>query len=201
LDERTDSDEAVFQDRVLLVVDLQIVHAGPEKVSGRYFARGATSHKRGYYFAYPIRSGDDIAGVAAVKVALETIEEASQTDYTSLAADVFVSKGPFTLEAAYQQLDLDNANPQAEGDGFYVQGGYLLSNDKWQPWFHYETWCADAASGKGSYDMVRVGVSYFMAGHNANFKIGYESFMADALIGSLQEDTINSVVVGFYTTY
>jgi len=40
-----------------------------------------------------------------------------------------------------------------------------------------------------------------MAGQNANFKAGFESFKADANIGSSNEDTINSFVIGFYTTY
>ena len=127
------------------------------------------------------------------------------TDYTNYSFDLFLEQpagsGTLNLEAAYVNLDLDDANLQAQGDGFYVQGGYLMSNKKWQPWFLYEDWSADAASGKGSYDMFRVGISYFMAGHNANFKIGLEQFNADARIGSSREDSIQSVVIGFYTTY
>ena len=76
-----------------------------------------------------------------------------------------------------------------------------MSNKKWQPWFLYDSWSADAASGKGSFDLFRVGVSYFMKGHNANLKIGFESFNADANIGSSNEDSIQSLVIGFYTTY
>ena len=128
-----------------------------------------------------------------------------QTDYSYWNVDVFAEKpagsGWITFEGAYHSLDLDDANPQAEGDGFYVQGGYLLSNKKWQPWFLYEDWSADAASGKGSYDMWRLGISYFMAGHNANVKAGIESFSADANIGTSTEDSIDSFVIGFYTTY
>ena len=127
------------------------------------------------------------------------------TDYTYWEADVFAEKpvgnGSVSFEAAFHNLDLDGANPQAEGDGFYVQAGYLMSNKKWQPWFLYDSWSADAASGKGSFDLWRIGVSYFMQGHNANVKFGYESFSTDANIGSSNEDTIGSFVVGLYTTY
>lgn len=123
------------------------------------------------------------------------------TDYAAYSVDIFASKGPLTFEAALEDLDLDGANPAAEGNGFYAQLGYLMSNNKWQPWFLYEDWSADAASGKGSYDLWRVGLSYFMAGHNANFKLGFENMSADAPIGNSNEDSISSFVIGFYTTY
>jgi len=35
---------------------------------GRYFALGTTSGERGYYFAYPIRDGEEIAGALVVKL-------------------------------------------------------------------------------------------------------------------------------------
>ena len=127
------------------------------------------------------------------------------TDYTYWNVDLFAEKpmggGSVSFEAAFHNLDLDGANPQAEGDGFYVQAGYLMSNEKWQPWFLFEDWSADATTGKGSYGLWRVGVSYFMKGHNANVKVGYENFSADANIGSSNEDSIGSLVVGLYTTY
>ena len=126
-----------------------------------------------------------------------------RTDYTYWNFDVFAEKpaggGSISFESAYHDLDLDNANLQAQGDGFYVQLGYYKS--KWQPWVLFEDWSSAAASGKGGYDMFRVGVSYFMAGHNANVKIGFESFSADTNIGSSSEDTIESLVIGLYTTY
>lgn len=125
----------------------------------------------------------------------------SLTDYSYYSVDVFASKGPFTAEAAFMDLDLDGANPSVEGDGYYAQFAYLIDGNKWQPWALYESFSADELSGKGSYDLWRVGVSYFIKGHNANIKIGYESMNADANIGSSNEDTINSFVIGFYTTY
>ena len=127
------------------------------------------------------------------------------TDYTFLSADMFLEKpagtGWVNLEAAYLDLDLNGANPQAEGDGFYLQGGYLVNSKKWQVWALMEEWTANAPSGKGSYDLWRVGFSYFMAGHNANLKVGYENFSANAPIGSSTATSIGSLVVGLYTTY
>jgi Phosphate-selective porin O and P len=126
-------------------------------------------------------------------------------DYKFLSADVFaeqpVGSGSLTVEAAYSDVDLGGAAPTVEGDGYYLQAGYLIGKKKWQPWFLYEDWTANAASGKGSYNLLRAGVSYFIAGQNANLKAGFEKFNADAPIGSSREDTINSLVFGFYTTY
>ncbi len=42
---------------------------------GRYFALGSTSGKRGYYFAYPVRSQDEILGAVVIKVDLVTLEQ------------------------------------------------------------------------------------------------------------------------------
>lgn len=43
--------------------------------TGRYFALGSTSAKRGYYFAYPIRYASQILGVIVVKMDLSNIEQ------------------------------------------------------------------------------------------------------------------------------
>jgi hypothetical protein len=122
-----------------------------------------------------------------------------RTDYTYYSADVFAEKpagsGTLNFEAAFSDLDLNGRRPAVEGDGFYAQLGYLIDNDKWQPWFLYEDWSSDHPTGLGSYDAFRVGVSYFIAGHNANFKIGYEDLSYDGGGG------ISTVLLGFYTTY
>lgn len=160
-----------------------------------------------YYSIASYLGGKDTVGIG---VSFDTQSDVAGsrtplTDYTYYEVDLFAEKpmgsGFVSFEAAYHSLDLDGANPQAEGDGFYVQAGYLMSNKKWQPWFLYDSWSADAASGKGSFDLWRVGVSYFIAGHNANLKIGYENFSTDANIGSSNEDSIGSLVIGLYTTY
>ena len=128
-----------------------------------------------------------------------------QSDYDYYSVDVFAEKpvgdGSLTFEAAYSDLDLSGRAPRVEGDGFYVQAGYLIRKEKWQPWLMYEEWSAEDATGRGSADAFRIGVSYFMAGHNANFKIGYESVSTDTNIGSSSENGIDTLLIGFYTTY
>jgi two-component system C4-dicarboxylate transport sensor histidine kinase DctB len=42
---------------------------------GRYFALGSTSHKRGFYFSYPVKRSEEVVGVAVVKVNLSDNEE------------------------------------------------------------------------------------------------------------------------------
>jgi len=41
---------------------------------GRYYALGTTSGKRGYYFAYPVRYGQEILGAVVIKVDLSMLE-------------------------------------------------------------------------------------------------------------------------------
>ncbi len=138
-------------------------------------------------------------------------------DYTMFTGDIFadlpMGTGALTLEAAYLDLDLEGATQfdfdnngttsvdanQSQGNGYYIQAGYYTGN--WQPWIEFEDWDADASNNKGSYDSTRLGVTYFIEGHNANIKAGYESFQADANIGATSEDTIKTYVVGFYVTY
>lgn len=127
-------------------------------------------------------------------------------DYTYYSVDAFaewpMGAGTLSAEAAFSDLDLDGANANAlrsEGDGFYVQAGYFQNN--WQPWVEYETWDSEATSGQGDYDAFRVGITYFFKGHNANVKLGLEQFNSDNNFTGTSEDSINTIVLGFYTTY
>ncbi|EAQ67808.1 C4-dicarboxylate transport sensor protein [Marinomonas sp. MED121] len=43
-------------------------------LSGRYYALGTTTNRRGYYFSYPVKSKQSIIGVAVVKVDLSQFE-------------------------------------------------------------------------------------------------------------------------------
>ncbi|MGB5511904.1 MAG: hypothetical protein WBM87_09375, partial [Woeseiaceae bacterium] len=129
----------------------------------------------------------------------------SFADYSYYSVDAFadwpMGEGTLTAEAAFSNLDLDGAAPNAEGDGFYVQAGYY--QNQWQPWIAYETWDSDAtglAAGTGSYDAYRIGVSYFFKGHNANVKAGFESLDSDVPISG-SDDSSNAFILGFYITY
>ena len=54
---------------------------------GRYFALGTTSNRRGYYFAYPVRDGEQILGVVAVKMNIKRIE----ASWAAAPGDVMVA--------------------------------------------------------------------------------------------------------------
>lgn len=43
-------------------------------LSGRYYALGTTTNRRGYYFSYPVKNAHEIIGVAVVKVDLNQFE-------------------------------------------------------------------------------------------------------------------------------
>ncbi|BBO77426.1 outer membrane channel protein [Desulfosarcina widdelii] len=138
------------------------------------------------------------------------------TGYTWYSVDVFadlpLGPGAATLEAAYSDLDLDDATQlndgtgsqnalETQGNGWYAQAGYYFESLKLQPWVGYEKWESDAADGTGGWDGWKAGLTYFFDGHNANIKAGYESVKTEQPIGGSNEDTINSFIVGFYITY
>ena len=139
-----------------------------------------------------------------------------QVDYSLFTVDGFLEKpmggGSLTLEAAYTKLDLgDTVNGlasqtgvalksgttanQAQGDGFYIQGGYLMGD--WQPFLLAEQWSADAAGGVGSWDSVRAGINYYLKGHNANIKLSVENTSFDAA----GVEDITTAAIGLYITY
>lgn len=128
-------------------------------------------------------------------------------DYTFLSADLFaeqpVGGGSLTFEGAFTQVDLGGKaeTDHIEGSGFYAQFGYLLPNGKLQPWFLYEDWGADNSSDMGSYSLMRAGFTWFLAGQNANIKLGYENFTSGADLTAGGEDAVSSIVLGFFTNF
>jgi hypothetical protein len=129
-------------------------------------------------------------------------------------ADIPVGPGSTTFEAGYSNLDLEDSTAlrdsasglpknakETEGDGFYVQSGYYLENLNLQPWALFERWDSDASDDVGSWSAWRVGVSYFIKGHNANIKVGFEQFRADEKIGGTADKNIESFLIGFYVSY
>lgn len=148
---------------------------------------------------FAIGASVDTQSDVAIDAALENV------DYDYQSIDAFVEwpagDGAITGEASFSKLDFGDAvgYESSQGDGFYVQGGYFVNN--WQPWVEYETWSSDDAMDVGSYKTYRLGITRFLMGHNANIKLGYEKFKADTDIGGTMEDSIDSLVVGFYTTY
>lgn len=77
--------------------------------TGRFYALGTTSRKRGYYFGAPVRLGEEIAGVLVFKIDLDAIEETWRGgDYAVLVTDpdsvVFLSSRTDWLFRALRPL-------------------------------------------------------------------------------------------------
>lgn len=67
--------------------------------AGSFYALGTTSGKRGYYFGAPVRDGDRVLGVVALKVDVDSVEAAwTGMDYHVIVTDpkgiVFLSSNP-----------------------------------------------------------------------------------------------------------
>jgi hypothetical protein len=171
----------------------------------------------GAFYDTQDRAGTDL-------VASAVVGSLQSFDYSEWGVDIFVEQpigdGALTFDAAYTDLDLDGSNTQTAGDGYYAQVGFLFDN--WQPWVMYEAWSSDMdsadafvsnavlgtsfGSDQGSIDTFRVGLTYFIKGHNANVKIGYEKYSSDEdIISSVplgnDEDEVSTFLVGFYMTY
>lgn len=126
-------------------------------------------------------------------------------DYTMWTIDAFTDypagPGSVTAEIAYLDLNLKDSPVfiQSQGKGLYFELGYYWN--KWQPWFSYEYWDSDAAGGVGDIDGYRFGLSYFLKGHNAACKIGYEIVKSDQNFTGTNDDEIDTFLVGLYVTY
>jgi len=130
---------------------------------------------------------------------------ATGVDYTMWTLDAFtdypVGPGSVTAQVAYADLDLDDnaAFLQSQGNGLYFELGYYWN--KWQPWFEYEYWDSDASASIGDFDAYRFGVSYYLKGHNAACKVGYEIVKAKENFTTASDNEIGSFLVGLYVTY
>lgn len=135
-------------------------------------------------------------------------------NYRWWSADAFASLplglGIITAEVGYNDLNLDDATQlidgtdisnakETQGNGWYMQVGYLIESWNLQPWAAYASW--DADDDRGSFYDWQAGLTYFFKGHNANIKAGYEHLKSDENMGSSDEDTINTFLLGLYVTF
>ena len=151
------------------------------------------------------------------RIARDVVDD-DNINYTFYSVDAFadipVGPGSATVEAGYSNLDLDDSTAlrdsdsgapkngkETQGQGFYVQSGYFINNLNLQPWALYESWYSDASDDLGSWSAWRVGLSYFIKGHNANIKVGFEQFRSDQDIGGVTDKDIESFLIGFYVSY
>ncbi|MBC15422.1 MAG: porin [Desulfovibrio sp.] len=137
-------------------------------------------------------------------------------DYKWFELDAFaeypLGPGSITAEAAFQNLDLGGATQlndtagtkdarNTQGSGYYLQTGYYLEEYKLQPFVAFEGWDSDSADNTGSFNSYKIGLNYYIKGHNAKLSAGYERFVSKTDIGSTNQDTIDTFMLGAYITY
>lgn len=132
-----------------------------------------------------------------------------------LFAELPLGPGSVTLEWIFQYLDLDGAREllvaeeptavadarRTEGNGFALQVGYYLDELKLQPWVGYESWDPEAPGDVGGFRAGRLGVNYYLRGHNAKLFAGYEYFDAESDMAGTDEDTSHTVLAGLSLYY
>lgn len=102
---------------------------------------------------------------------------ASETaDYSYYSVDFFceqpIGSDSITVEAAYSALNMQDKLQLSEGTGYYMQTGYYLKSLQLQPWIDIERW--SAKTNNGGLQILRIGATYFINGHNLNLKAGLE---------------------------
>ena len=136
--------------------------------------------------------------------------------YRHATADLFVEHpagpGSLSAELGASALDLGGGRQvsttldpeaprrdvrKAEGVGHYAQVAYWLGGV--QPWAGHERWYA--RDGAGSFKAVRFGVTRYLAGQNANLKLGYEHFWGGSPLGRGAERTWSTVAFGIFVFY
>jgi hypothetical protein len=139
-----------------------------------------------------------------------------QVNYSLFTIDAFVEKplggGSLTMEAAYTSLELEGGvneladqsgdvlvagatADRTQGDGFYIQSGYLIGS--LQPFIMLEQWQSDAENEIGSWCSLRLGLNYYLKDHNANIKFAVENTSIDA--NNVAD--ISTAAIGFYLNF
>lgn len=98
-----------------------------------------------------------------------------QFDILALGADLFFNTGPFTFEAEYDRYDLDSkrASPDREGDGWFVQAGYLFHR-----WFELAARYQEAdrdvlGSNSNRSRWTSIGSNTYLQEHNLKIQTDY----------------------------
>jgi len=110
---------------------------------GRYFALGTTSSLRGYYFAYPVRTEEEILGAVVVKINIDSVEQKwAHRDNNFLVTDpdgvIFITTKPEWRYKTLEPLAEDVINRIVESKRYpvnsLIQLGKITSgnNDKTQ---------------------------------------------------------------------
>ncbi|MGH7480174.1 MAG: porin [Candidatus Methylomirabilales bacterium] len=98
----------------------------------------------------------------------------NEFDLLAYGADLFFNTGLFTFEAEYDRYEFDSnrASPDREGDGWFVQAGYLFHR-----WFelvgrHQEA-DRDILVSNGRSRWTSVGFNTYLGGHNLKIQTDY----------------------------
>jgi len=129
---------------------------------------------------------------------------AALAEYPSITGIIF-------REAGRPALDPDDATPliallqdapKNPGDGWYIQAGYFISDWDLEPWASYQRWEKNIPDAGESCNTWQLGLSYFIKGHTANIKIGYERFKTDAdSAEAADKDAIDTILTEFCISY
>ncbi len=131
-------------------------------------------------------AGDSTALTAGVAY----LDDSNLPNATSIAGELELTSGPFSLAGEIVSLDKDNfvdIDPYQNGTGLSttdstpwdVTGSYLFS-DMWEGVVRYEDF-----DDLDNSNQVSVGVNYFVSGHDIKWTAEYKSFATDNVLGDV----------------
>jgi phosphate-selective porin len=98
----------------------------------------------------------------------------NEFDLFGWGVDLFFNTGSFTLEAEYDRFmeDMSGGNPDIEGDGWYVQAGYLL-RPAIELAARYQELDADRSVSDNRLQWTSVGLNIYIREHNLKIQTDY----------------------------
>ncbi len=106
---------------------------------------------------------------------LSKVRTGDEFDIRALGADVFFNVAAFTLEGEYDRFVQDrDIDPDVDGDGWYVQAGYLV-HPRVELAARYQQLDSDDAEGNFSnqFQWTSVGLNYYIRSHNLKVQADY----------------------------
>lgn len=140
---------------------------------------GSTSDLSDGYADYResyLGKGERLVLAANVATLPHVVQGASEFNLTAWGVDAFFNKGRYVLQAEYDWFTEDGSDgtPDFVGDGWYVQGGYIL-NCCWELVARYQR-LSDPLNPVNSSQRVAwtsVGVNYYIHEHNLKVQADY----------------------------
>lgn len=125
-------------------------------------------------------------------------------NYSAWTIDGFLeyplNSGTPTLEGALFSFDTDGKSLKNQGDGWFIQGGWLLSqqicNHRFQPFARWEKWNSDDNSPGNDQNQWFVGLNCYIQEQSAKLTFSWTRVMFDKEKSNIPAKKDHSIITG-----